>query len=162
MSLKKILCIIIFLSLNYFAQSQTDSIHTCNHAHHKNEIAMSNAPVYILSEKEIAYGFHLHYIRTIANSKFGIGLGFERIFDDHNHTTLGVVGSYRPIENLSFNIAPGFTIEQNSFSNINYAIHLETAYEFEIGDFHIGPAFEYAIEPFDSHISIGLHFGYGF
>lgn len=154
--------ILFILALRITAQSNVDSTHHCQHQHHKNEIGVSNAPVYLIAEKEVAYGFHAHYVRKISHTKFGLGAGFERIFDEHSHTTIGLVANYRPIEFLNFNIAPGLTMEQNSFSNLNYAIHFEGAYEFEIGNFHIGPAFEYAFEPEDSHISLGLHLGIGF
>jgi hypothetical protein len=39
---------------------------------------------------------------------------------------------------------------------------IETAYEFEIKNFHVGPAFEFAYDPEDFHISLGLHCGFGF
>jgi len=62
---------------------------------------------------------------------------------------------------LTFNISPGLTTEDKN-SDLNFALHLESAYEFEINDFHIGPAFEIAYDPEDIHISLGLHVGYGF
>lgn len=158
--------IIVFLSfvfcLSNLTSQKVDSAHHCEHKHHQNEIGMANAPVYLINEKEWAYGMHFHYVRHISGSKFGFGLGAERIFDDHSHTTIGIVGNYRPIENLSLNVSPGLTMEQNSLSNLNYAIHFEGAYEFELGNFHLGPNLEYAYEPEDSHLSFGLHIGFGF
>jgi len=41
-------------------------------------------------------------------------------------------------------------------------MHVETLYEFEIKDFHIGPLIEFAYDKEDYHISIGLHVGLGF
>ena len=35
-------------------------------------------------------------------------------------------------------------------------------HEFEIKNIHIGPALEFAYEPEDFHISLGIHLGYGF
>jgi hypothetical protein len=71
--------------------------HDHYHDHHKNEIGIANAPVYFLKEKVVAYGLHLHYVRTVKDSKFGIGLGYEHIFDEHRHITLGVVGSCKTL-----------------------------------------------------------------
>lgn len=149
-------------SLNILAQtSEHLDEHLDNHDHHKNEIGVANSPVYFIKEKIFSYGLHLHYVRKISKSKFGLGLGYERIFDEHKHNTFGLVATYRPIEKLSLNVSPGLTFENNS-PNANFALHLETSYEFEIKNFHIGPAFEVAYDPEDFHISLGLHIGYGF
>lgn len=147
----------IFTS-NIFAQSSED-LH--NHEHHSNEIGVANSLVYFVQEKVFSYGLHMHYVRNIPKSKFGIGLGYERIFDEHGHNTIGLVGAYRPIENLSFSVSPGLSFEDGD-QEISFALHLETAYEFEIKNFHIGPAIEFAYDPKDIHISIGVHIGYGF
>jgi hypothetical protein len=132
-----------------------------HHEHHKNEIGIANSPVYFTKEKGFAYGLHLHYVRNIPKTRFGLGFGYERILDEHQHTTFGLVGTYRPIEKVSFNVSPGVTFEKASKSAI-FALHLETAYEWEIRNFHIGPAFEFAYDPEDFHTSLGLHIGYGF
>jgi hypothetical protein len=131
-----------------------------NHEDHKNEIGVANAPVYFIKEKVFAYGLHLHFVRSIPKTKFGVGIGYERIFDEHKHNTFGLVGTYQPIEKLTLNVSPGLTFEDGS--KANFALHLETSYEFEVKDFHIGPAFEVAYDPEDYHISLGLHIGYGF
>jgi len=151
---------ILFFGSNILAQTTNPSGEPiASHDHHKNEIGVANSPTYFLKEKVFAYGLHCHYVRNI--SKFGIGLGYERIFDEHKHNTFGLVGTYRPIEKLSFNVSPGLTVEDKS-SEVNFALHLETAYEFEVMNFHIGPAFEFAYDPEDYHLSLGLHIGYGF
>ena len=138
-----------------------DHEHKNHHEHHRNEIGVANAPVYFINEKQFAYGLHVHYIRSIPNSKFGIGLGYERIFDAHKHNTIGIVGVIRPIDKFSIIISPGLTFEDGNKSGI-FACHFETSYEFEFKNFHVGPAFEVAYDPEDYHISLGLHLGYGF
>lgn len=162
----KVLVTVIFAitttSSSLFAQQANDPDVHDHHEHHRNEIGVANSPVYFINEKELAYGLHLHYIRSIANSQFGIGLGYERVFDAHGHNTFGVVASYRPMERLSFNLSPGVTVEGSAFSAPQFAIHAETSYEFELEDFHIGPVFEVAYDPEDYHISLGLHVGFGF
>lgn len=141
--------------------SQTESHVGHNHDLHKNEIGIANAPVYFLKEKEISYGLHLHYIRNIYHAKFGIGLGYERIFDDHKHSTVGLVFAYRPINRLSFIASPGLTKEVNE-PDLRFGFHIETSYEFELKSFHLGPVLEFAYDPEDIHLSLGLHLGYGF
>ncbi len=93
---------------------------------------------------------------------FGIGLGYERIFDEHKHNTFGVVASYRPIDPLSLNLSPGVTYEGSESDHLDFALHVEATYEFEISNVHIGPVFEFAYDPEDYHLSLGLHIGYGF
>lgn len=163
MELKFFLTILTTIfTINIFAQTieQSDN-DSDNHKHDSNEIGIANSPVYFSKEKVLAYGLHMHYVKKISKSKFGIGIGYERIFDKHKHNTIGVVASYRPIEKLSFNVSPGLTFEDNN-SKTNLSLHFETSYEFEIKDFHIGPVFEFAYDIEDYHISLGFHIGYGF
>jgi hypothetical protein len=122
---------------------------------------VANSPVYFFNEKEVSYGFHIHYIYS-PQGKFGIGVGYERIFDEHKHHTIGIVGSYRITDRWSINLAPGITFEESFSNEKNFAAHLESTYEFELNNIHIGPAFEVAYDPEDIHISIGLHVGFGF
>lgn len=151
-----------FCAIALFGQIKNEEKSTINsHEHHKNEIGIANSPVYFIKEGVFAYGLHFHYVRNITKTKFGFGLGYERIFDQHRHNTLGFVGTYRPLDNLSFNVSPGLTFEDGN-DTANFALHLETSYEFEVKNFHIGPAFEFAYDPEDYHISLGLHIGYGF
>lgn len=77
------------------------------HAHHRNELGMANALLHFPGEDELAYGMHFHLLRCIGTSRFGAGLCCERIFDVLKHNTFGVVGSYRPIDPLPFNLSPG-------------------------------------------------------
>jgi hypothetical protein len=128
---------------------------------HRNELGLANAPVYYLKEKTVSYGLHLHYIRSVPRTNFGFGLGYERIFDDHQHQTIGLVGTYRPIDRLSLNVAPGLTFEKDNKTGL-FAVHVESAYEWEFKNLHIGPAAELAYDKDDYHFSCGLHLGYGF
>ncbi len=133
------------------------------HTHHRNELGIAIAPVHFIKEGETSFGLHLHYIHNLANSKFGVGLGYERVFDDHEHHTFGVVGSYRPIERLAVNLSPGLTYEgAEEGAPLNFALHLETAYEFEVDDLHIGPVLEFAYDQEDYHVALGIHIGFGF
>ena len=158
----KIKLLIFFLTTiftsNIIAQS-TEDLH--NHEHHKNEIGVANSLVFFVQEEVFAYGLHIHYVRNIPKSKFGLGLGYERIFDEHGHNGLGLVAAYRPVEHLNFVVSPGLSFEDGE-QQVSFALHLETSYEFEIKNFHVGPALEFAYDHKDIHISIGIHIGYGF
>ncbi len=129
--------------------------------HHKREIGIANMAVYFSGEKTYAYGLHLHFVQQISESAFGLGLGYERIFDDHQHQTVGIVAAFRPIDRLTISASPGLAFE-SEVSAGRFALHLEAVYEFELGDYHIGPLFEVAYDPEDVHLSLGLHIGYGF
>jgi len=154
--------VLIATLLSTEGKAQTEEHHHHHdHDHHQNEIGVGNSLVYFTGEKEFAYGLHFHYIRNISKSKFGLGLAYERIFDEHGHNTFGIVGAYYPVERLHLSASPGITFEDGS-SSVNFAFHLETSYAFEIQDFHIGPLLEFAYDPEDIHISLGLHIGYGF
>ncbi len=131
------------------------------HKSHKNELALAHSLAFFPNEKETAYGLHLHYVRSIANSKFGTGLGYERIFDDHGHNTVGLIFSYRPVYELSFNVTPAVVFEDKD-PKLRAAMHLETAYEFILGPVHLGPIVDFGWDKEDYHYSIGLHLGIGF
>ena len=151
---------ISFILFNTMCVAQSDSSQELHY--HKNEIGMANSPVFIVGEKEWVYGLHFHYIKNINKSKFGIGLGYEQLFDEHMHSTIGIVGSYHVNNNLHFNLSPGLTSENFDFQDFRFAFHLEGTYEFEIGQFLIGPVLEYAYDVEDTHLSAGVHLGYTF
>ena len=136
-------------------------MHEENHEHHENEIGIAIASVYFIKEKSTALGLHLHYVRTIAHSKWGLGVGFEKIFDYHSHNIVDVIISYRPIHRLSFSLSHGINLN-NRLKNPEFALHSEVAYEFVLGDFHIRPVLDLARDHEDVHLNLNLHLGYGF
>ena len=134
-----------------------------DHRHtHSHEIGIVNAPVYFLTEKVLSYAFHIHYTYFLPHSPIGIGFGFEKIFDEHNHNAITVNFNYELIEHLNIDLAPGIMFEGSAIGNNRFTFHFETFYEFEIGDLHIGPSAEFAYDPEDLHLSIGLHLGFVF
>ncbi len=150
----------IFSSNIYAQTSEISDNNAHSHEHYKNEIGAAYSGAYFINEEVLAHEIHLHYVRSLSES-FGFGLGYERIFDEHNHQTIGLIGTYLPVENLSFSISPGLSFEDNA-PQPKFALHLETMYEFEVSDFHIGPALEFAYDSEDIHLSLGLHIGFGF
>ena len=158
--MKTLYCIVLFvLTQTLSAQDPDNSIHSDNH---KNEIGIANSPVFVLKEKEFAYGLHTHYVRNLNGTNFGIGVGYERIFDEHKHNSVGVIFSYSPLEHLYISLSPGIAFKDNGASKLKPGIHFETSYEFEIGFFHAGPVAEFAASSGDYHLSLGLHIGFGF
>ena len=166
----KIVFAILFLAFtgHLSAQQHTaDATHQHDpadheHDHHRNEVGIALAPVYFTNEEQFSFSLHLHYLRNLGESGFGLGLGYERIFDEHGHNTISLVGSYRPGEKLTFILSPGILFEDENPGDLVFAIHTEVSYEFAPGNLHIGPLFEVAVDPEDVHLSMGLHIGIGF
>ena len=46
--------------------------------------------------------------------------------------------------------------------HVDPSLHVETVWEFPVGDFHLGPAAEFAIDRHDVHATLGVHLGVGF
>ncbi|MCK3685110.1 hypothetical protein [Maribellus sp. YY47] len=129
--------------------------------HHVHEFGISFAPVYFTGEDELSVATHLHYVYNFPHTKFGLGVGYERIFDDHKHNFLGLELEYRPVHPLTIGLSPGFAFEGGHGGEKEFALHFETIYEMEFGAFHIGPLLELAYHPEDFHVSIGVHIGLG-
>jgi hypothetical protein len=141
--------------------------------HEGLELALSNALVFLVNEDALAYSLHVHGVYTFTGSQWGLGLGYERVFDDHGHDTFGVVGCYRISHPLAFCLSPGLTFadhdddhdddhdeHEEEGSHGEFSLHAELGYEFHIGSLHVGPALEFAYAPEDIHIGLGLHIGF--
>ena len=150
-----------------FAQHQEHGAHQHDHGSHhyehpQNEIGVGNYLSYLAGENEFAYSLHIHYLRAFKESRFGAGIGYEQIFDEHRHRSLAFIGTFRPVTHLVLSLAPGMLFGTEENPGIRFALHTELVYEFEIGDFHIGPALEFATTFSEYHISFGVHFAYTF
>lgn len=133
-----------------------------HHEHPANELGVANSGVYFPGEEGASYGLHMHYLRALGHSRFRLGAGFERIFDQHKHNTVGVVAGYAVAHGLTFLISPGATFEDEDPSELLPALHVEMTYEWDLGPVHVGPVIEWAYDPEDTHVSLGLHLGIGF
>jgi hypothetical protein len=132
------------------------------HEHRSEEFGIATGPVYLVSHEEWVAGLHVHYVyRIFPNPKFGLGLGYEHLFDEHKHNFIGLIGAYNPIEHLAFTLAPGIVFEGETREK-SFALHFETLYEFELGSFHLGPVAGMGYSPEDLHLSLGVHFAYSF
>jgi hypothetical protein len=148
--------------MSLFAQNNHNTTDEHEHDHHNNEIGIGYSPVYLTTDKEFVHSIHFHYLRNISETRFNIGLGYEKIFSDHNHDMVNLIGSIFLIDHLSFSIAPGLIFEDSKFDDIKFAMHFELYYEFELDNFHIGPMAGYSFSKEDNHIGVGIHLGYVF
>ena len=153
---------ILIFGLPLLVHSQDHSHPDHHHAHLRNEIAISNNLVFLGKDQKFAYGAHLHYLRYFRASKFGAGVGYERIFDEHGHNTISMAGSYRPFHELILLVSPGITFEDHGDEGFKISAHLEAGYEFEIDHFHLGPVLGVAFTRENYHLRLGLHLGYSF
>lgn len=164
--IKKTIFSVILLAFTIVTNAQESHSEHNGHNHEdehpNNELGISLSPVYFFKEKELSVATHLHYVYNFPNTKFGVGFGYERIFDEHKHNFLGLELNYRPIHNLTLNLSPGVAFEGDYFDEKEFALHFESVYEFEFESFHIGPLLELAYHPEDFHISLGIHVGLGF
>lgn len=142
-------------AVHKIAKEETDASH--DHEH-RFEVGISAGPTFFIAEKNVALGLHLHVLHNFIPSDISVGLGVEKIFDEHNHTSLGLVLGYNILENLYMGVSPALTIEENE---LIFSGHLEAVYGIEMGDFHIGPAVEFAFDGDDYHCGLGLHIGLG-
>lgn len=152
---------LIFLLLMLVAVSKSNGREHDHDHGHVHEIGVSLAPVYFFGEEESSFATHLHYVYNFPHIKFGVGVGYERIFDEHKHNFVGLEVNYRPVRELTLNVSPGVAFEGEHPDEKEFALHFETVYEFEFGSFHLGPVLEVAYHPEDWHISIGIHIGLG-
>ena len=160
--MRQVILLLFFILSSIVAFSQDHDDHL-EHHHPELEFGFSNGVVYNFTEKEAAYGIHLHVIKTVSKSdKFGLGFGYEAIFDDHKHNAASFILMYRPIEHLLFNFSPGFSWLATQNNSLKPSIHFEGLYEWEFGNFHMGPLVGIASNFEDLHGSVGLHLAIGF
>lgn len=156
----------IFLFLSGPAILAQDHDHEHNHSHHlnhsNNEIGLGNYISYLAGEKEFAYSMHIHYLRYFNESRLGAGMGYEHIFDEHGHSSFTVIGTYRLHFPLILSLAPGILFGNPENPAARFVLHSEAVYEFELGQFHLGPALEFATTLEEYHIGVGVHAAFAF
>lgn len=171
LEMRKILIGIVLLVANFVTLAQNnehvhhdDELHDHEHEtehKHNHEIGISVGPAYFFNEEEFSFATHLHYVYNFSDSKFGLGVGYERIFDEHKHNFVGIEFNYRIVHPLTLSISPGIVWEGAEDGESGFGLHGEAVYEFELGAFHIGPMLEVAWHPEDWHLSVGIHIGLG-
>jgi hypothetical protein len=125
-------------------------------------LGISSGAAYLSADSEFALSLHGHFLYEILHGPFGIGLGYEHLFDDHRHNAITAIFQYRITAPWSVSVSPGFTFEGNDFSSPRPSAHLETVYEFQIGVIDLGPSFEVALEKEGVHLTLAAHAGVHF
>ncbi len=165
---KRISCLFVFFFIGLISlQAQND--HTDhdhdghNHGDFKNEIGAAVGVVFDLNEKNMATGFHFHYMRSFGGKmhNFGISPGIGFLLGTHRHYTAHLMFVYRPIHGWWIGAGPGITYFEHD-NEWGYSGHIETGYEFDAGKVHLGPVVEYSWAKNDQHIMLGLHLGVPF
>ncbi|HOZ83146.1 MAG TPA: hypothetical protein PLU85_04595 [Bacteroidia bacterium] len=154
------LAVLFFIGISFHGYCITSEPEH-SHQHHKAEIGVGQSAVYFTKDKTLNYGLHLHLIRNIKHSGFGVGIEYERIFDRHGHNMLGIVGSYSPAHQVELSITPGILFEDSEPGHADASIHIEAGYHFDIKNIHLGPIVECALDRHDVHFSLGVHVGIG-
>lgn len=156
---------LIILAFSGFSSSLSTSQNKhSDHGHSEWELGAAFGAVYLLGEKEVASGLHLHLLRRLEfYEKLGIGLGFETVLDEHKHFSTGIVFKYEIWKGLNFLVSPGilFLKPHNEWEK-QFSIHYELLYEFKVKGLHLGPVFDYSYSKNDQHLMLGLHVGYSF
>ncbi len=142
-------------------QDEVHSEREAAHSHdHDFEIGLVPGLSYLPAEGEFGFSLHMHLTFKLGDSPWAVGVGAERLFDEHAHNTISAVLEYRLIDEWSVALGPGITFEDDGHPHP--ALHLETTYALMTGDFHLGPAFEAAIDTHEMHLTLGVHVGIGF
>jgi hypothetical protein len=155
----------IFLLFSVCVSAQKNHNHE-DHVHadlHKYHIGVGGTATYLKGESGFAPGAHLHFIRQFGHqNRWGLGLGYEAIFDEHKHSGVNLLLNYHLLEHLSVNIGPGILFSEHDGENERKpAFHTEAVYEFNVGKFHIGPMAGFGLDKEETHFSVGVHVGIG-
>jgi len=151
-------------SFNFcYGQDDHDLGHVHEHSHNY-EMSLAAGIVSLPGDEWMSFGLHIHLVRTAGNSKWlGIGLAGEFIFDEHMHISIGPIAEFRVYKGLVFSYSPGLLIiKEEQENDLQFSQHFETAYEFELGSFHVGPAAGIGIAKEGMHIFGGVHLGIHF
>lgn len=146
------------------AQDHHGNEHEHEHADlHKYHIGIGGTAASLSGEPGFAPGAHLHFTRQFGHeNRWGLGLGYETIFDEHKHNGLNLLVNYHPFKHLSVNIGPGILFtEHDRETERKPAFHTEAVYEFNVGKFHLGPMVGFGFDEEHSHFSVGVHAGLG-
>jgi hypothetical protein len=162
-----LMCAVLILNGSAVLAQDHDHDHDHDHSHHhhehpNNEFGVGHYLSYLAGEKEFAYSLHIHYLRFFSESRFGTGIGYEQIFDEHGHRSLTIIGTYQFASHLILSLAPGILFGNPENPTARFVLHTEVIYEIEIGNFHFGPALELATTFEEYHIGLGIHMAFAF
>ena len=125
---------------------------------HVDEVGVGVAPVFDVNHGEAAgTALHAHYVHHLGHSAWGLGADYEHVFADHEHTSLMALFQWSPHPYTHLVMAPGMFHEVHGAWNP--AVHLEAYQDFHWHGMAIGPFMEYAIEPGQRQMEMGVHLG---
>jgi len=161
---------IILIFQSFLAAGQQAHVHGAGaHGHrtddpHNYHIGVGMAAAHVVGEKGLAPGFHLHLLRQFgAHKRWGMGLGYEVILDEHWHNGLNMLFNYRPVHFISILAGPGMVLaKHDGKTEVKPALHTEAVFEFNVGGLHMGPMIGFGTDREESHFSVGIHIGIGF
>jgi hypothetical protein len=109
-------------------------------------------------------GVHVHVGKRVGKdgilSLFSLGLAGEVIFAEHEHYALMAFVSANPWRGLVLSVGPGLEwAEHEGEWESEYSTHLEAAYVFNAGGWHVGPVVDYSSTDHGEHFTAGIHFG---
>jgi hypothetical protein len=142
----------------------SDKEHLHTEDPHKYHFGFATVASHIIGESGIAPGFHVHFVRQMGKAnRWGLGLGYETVADEHWHNSLNLLANYRPVSFLSILAGPGLSLKKHEgdFEALP-AFHTEAVFEFNLKGLHAGPLLGYGFDKEESHFSIGFHVGFGF
>ena len=129
---------------------------------HPWELGGALGAVYSIKESHIAPGLHAHLLKNLGEEKrFGVGLGFETILDEHHHLNFGIPLNYNTMNGFVFTATPGVLFKRELEWEMDPSVHVEILYEFTFEHYHLGPMVEIALAANDYHFMLGFHVGFG-
>jgi hypothetical protein len=116
---------------------------------------------YSTEAEETHPGFHIHFFKKVIPI-LSVGVGYEAILGDHSQHTAILLGKVEILQELYFNFGPGIVFPIHEDDEFMISGHFELVYMFDMAGMHMGPMIGYVVGEHDSHISGGIHIGFGF
>jgi len=129
----------------------------------KNEISISNFPIYFFSQPKLTPKLHRYYHKENNNSQSALGLEYDLLFNENKYPTYIGVANSELMKNISIHLAPKKSFKSYDDYVNKATIHFESDYSFELNqNLRFGPSVKVSFGDQAAHMAMGLHFGYGF
>ena len=150
------------LTAPLLAQHETVADHAPAGVHppvfHVDEVGVGVAPVFEVEGAEAAgTALHAHYMHHLGNSAWGVGADYEHVFSLHEQSAVMALLQWSPHPYTHFVMGSGMFHEVAG--PWDPAVHLEAFQDFHWHGMAIGPFVEYAIEPGQRQMEMGVHLG---
>ena len=148
---------ILLLIAVLWAQGTTAQGHHAA-AYHVDEVGFGVAPVFNMTEEEEpGTALHAHYIHHLGRTTLGLGADVEYVLADHEHTSFMALIQWSPHPYTHLVLAPG--LFHATHGPWDPAVHLEAYQDFHWHGMAIGPFMEWAFEPGQQQMELGVHLG---